>query len=177
MYCRSFPIFCLRIKRPYYDVAQSPVTHQMSTLLLARKEKNKTYVTIKELSAPQSSLQMLLNVTLWENGSLVTYSALLYENLALVHVRVLAECQMDVRHSSKPWCCWQAWLSGWPGAESSSVYVLSKPFPRPLPSVMSVSYCLVAVELWELKVLSQPSIFPGQWGVRGAFMCSAGQQK
>lgn len=42
---------------------------------------------------------------------------------------------------------------------------------------MSVSYCLVAVELWELKFLSRPPIFPGQWGVRGAFMCSAGQQK
>lgn len=31
----------------------------------------------EDLSYPQFSFQMLLNVTLWENRSLVTYSALL----------------------------------------------------------------------------------------------------
>lgn len=117
------------------------------------------------------------NITLREKGSLVTYSVLLYNSLTLVHVGLVAECPMDIRCSSKPWCCWQAWLRGWPGAKSSSVYVSSKAFPRPLLSVMSVSYCLVAGELWELKASSRPPVFPGQWGVGGAVMCSAGQLK
>lgn len=53
--------------------------------------------TNKVLSSPQSSLQMLLNVTLWELGSLVTCPAPLYNNLALVHVGVLAVRQKPIR--------------------------------------------------------------------------------
>lgn len=49
------------------------------------------------ISPPQSSLQMLLNITLWENGSLVTCSGPLYNNLAVVHVGVLAERQKHIR--------------------------------------------------------------------------------
>lgn len=90
--------------------------------------------------------------------------------LPFMYIHVLLECQRSVRSLSKARCCWQTRPIWWPEAKSLSLYVLCKPFPRPFLPVMSVSYCLLAAELFSLD----PWSFQDSEVLEGFFMCSAG---